>query len=202
MAKGSAKFAHRRAAADEPSIVGRIASQWKGLAICRQNEKGMPRWSSGSRASSPSCWLRSRSAWDSATSCSCLRAWAGTSIYGSARRCRVGLYNLFGSIGALIDVATVIALALLAYFVRERGPAWISPRARRGFTLRARPRALVGARLSGQCRAGEMGQRTRALRLDRLPLSLGVGTRAYFALGARRLRRAHRLGACRHASSD
>jgi hypothetical protein len=32
-----------------------------------------------------------------------------------------GLYNLFGSIGALIDVATVIALALLAYFVRERG---------------------------------------------------------------------------------
>ena len=38
--------------------------------------------------------------------------WVGSTVQG-------GLYNLFGSVGALIDVATVIALALLAYFVRE-----------------------------------------------------------------------------------
>ncbi len=38
--------------------------------------------------------------------------WVGSTVQG-------GLYNLFGSIGAVIDVATVIALALLAYFVRE-----------------------------------------------------------------------------------
>jgi hypothetical protein len=40
--------------------------------------------------------------------------WVGSTVQG-------GLYNLFGSIGAVIDVATVIALALLAYFVREHG---------------------------------------------------------------------------------
>src|SRR6187431_3273948 len=40
--------------------------------------------------------------------------WVGSTVQG-------GLYNLFGSIGAVIDVAAVIALALLAYFVREHG---------------------------------------------------------------------------------
>src|SRR5262249_36722341 len=38
--------------------------------------------------------------------------WVGSTVQG-------GLYNLFGSIGAVIDVAALIALALLAYFVRE-----------------------------------------------------------------------------------
>jgi hypothetical protein len=51
--------------------------------------------------------LPSRLGWDQ-------YLWVGSTVQG-------GLYNLFGSIGALIDVATVIALALLAYFVRERG---------------------------------------------------------------------------------
>ena len=32
-----------------------------------------------------------------------------------------GLYAMFGSIGAVLFVATVIALGLLAYFVREHG---------------------------------------------------------------------------------
>jgi hypothetical protein len=32
-----------------------------------------------------------------------------------------GLYAMFGTVGAVIDVATVIVLALLAYFVREHG---------------------------------------------------------------------------------
>jgi hypothetical protein len=40
--------------------------------------------------------------------------WVGSTVQG-------GLYNTFGSVGALIDVAAAIALALLAYFVREHG---------------------------------------------------------------------------------
>ena len=40
--------------------------------------------------------------------------WVGSTVQG-------GLYSLFGSAGAVIDIATVIALALLAYFVREHG---------------------------------------------------------------------------------
>ena len=40
--------------------------------------------------------------------------WVGSTVQG-------GLYNLFGSVGALVFVATVIALALLAYFTREHG---------------------------------------------------------------------------------
>ncbi len=39
--------------------------------------------------------------------------WVGSTVQG-------GLYNTFGSVGAVIDVAAVIALALLAYFVRKR----------------------------------------------------------------------------------
>ena len=38
--------------------------------------------------------------------------WVGSTVQG-------GLYGLFDSVGAVIEVATVIALALLAYFVRE-----------------------------------------------------------------------------------
>src|SRR5262249_54862740 len=41
-----------------------------------------------------------------------LHLWVGSTVQG-------GLYNLFGSIGAVVDFAAVIALALLAYFVRE-----------------------------------------------------------------------------------
>ena len=40
--------------------------------------------------------------------------WVGSTVQG-------GLYSAFGSIGAVIDVAAVIALGLLAYFVREHG---------------------------------------------------------------------------------
>ncbi len=38
--------------------------------------------------------------------------WVGSTVQG-------GLYSLFGSIGAVIDVLTVIALGLLTYLVRE-----------------------------------------------------------------------------------
>jgi hypothetical protein len=57
--------------------------------------------------------LPSRMGWDQ-------YLWVGSTVQG-------GLYSLFGSIGAVIDVATVIALALLAYFVHEH--------ARPGFRL-------------------------------------------------------------------
>jgi hypothetical protein len=51
--------------------------------------------------------LPARMAWDQ-------YLWVGSTVQG-------GLYATFGSVGAVIDVATVIALALLAYFVREHG---------------------------------------------------------------------------------
>ena len=51
--------------------------------------------------------LPARMAWDQ-------YLWVGSTVQG-------GLYAMFGSTGAAIDVATVIALALLAYLVREHG---------------------------------------------------------------------------------
>jgi len=51
--------------------------------------------------------LPSRLAWDQ-------YLWVGSTVQG-------GLYAMFGSVGAVIFVATVIALALLTYFVREHG---------------------------------------------------------------------------------
>jgi hypothetical protein len=64
--------------------------------------------------------LPSRLGWDQ-------YLWVGSTVQG-------GLYAAFGSVGAVIFVATVIALALLAYFTREHG--------RPGFTL-----ALIAALL-------------------------------------------------------
>ncbi len=49
--------------------------------------------------------LPSRLGWDQ-------YLWVGSTVQG-------GLYAAFGSVGAVIFVATVIALALLAYFTRE-----------------------------------------------------------------------------------
>jgi hypothetical protein len=51
--------------------------------------------------------LPSRMGWDQ-------YLWVGSTVQG-------GLYAMFGSVGAVIFVATVIALALNAYFVREHG---------------------------------------------------------------------------------
>ena len=55
--------------------------------------------------------------------------WVGSTVQG-------GLYAMFGLVGAVIFVATVIALTLLAYFVREHG--------RPGFAL-ARSAAILFA---------------------------------------------------------
>jgi hypothetical protein len=49
--------------------------------------------------------LPSRLGWDQ-------YLWVGSTVQG-------GLYAAFGTVGAVIDVAAVIALGLLAYFVRE-----------------------------------------------------------------------------------
>jgi len=51
--------------------------------------------------------LPSRLGWDQ-------YLWVGSTVQG-------GLYAMFGSVGAVIFVATVIALALKPYFVREHG---------------------------------------------------------------------------------
>ena len=51
--------------------------------------------------------LPSRLGWDQ-------YLWVGSTVQG-------GLYAAFGSVGAVIFVATVIALALLVYFTREHG---------------------------------------------------------------------------------
>jgi hypothetical protein len=51
--------------------------------------------------------LPSRMGWDQ-------YLWVGSTVQG-------GLYAAFGTVGAVIFVATVIALLLLAYFVREHG---------------------------------------------------------------------------------
>jgi hypothetical protein len=51
--------------------------------------------------------LPSRLGWDQ-------YLWVGSTVQG-------GLYAMFGSVGAVIFVATLIALALLAYFTREHG---------------------------------------------------------------------------------
>jgi hypothetical protein len=46
--------------------------------------------------------------------------WVGSTVQG-------GLYSLFGSVGAVIDVATVIALGLLTYLVREHRRPGVMP---------------------------------------------------------------------------
>ena len=51
--------------------------------------------------------LPSRMCWDQ-------YLWVGSTVQG-------GLYAMFGSVGAVIFVATVIALVLLAYLLREHG---------------------------------------------------------------------------------
>ena len=70
--------------------------------------------------------LPSRLGWDQ-------YLWVGSTVQG-------GLYAMFGSIGAVLFVATVIVLALNAYFVREHG--------RPGFKLAAAAAALFALALA------------------------------------------------------
>lgn len=119
--------------------------------------------------------------------------WVGSTVQG-------GLYSLFGSVGVVIDVATVIALGLLTYLVREHHTPGIRLCALRRASVRDWALAVVGAGLSSQCRAGEMGQRSGANRLDHVPRAVGVGPRDDLAVRALWLCRADRLGARRHAA--
>ena len=86
--------------------------------------------------------LPSRLGWDQ-------YLWVGSTVQG-------GLYALFGSVGALIGLAAIVVLFLLAYFVREHG--------RPGFGLAVIAAVLyaVGARVSRERGAGEVGHRARA----------------------------------------
>ena len=70
--------------------------------------------------------LPSRLGWDQ-------YLWVGSTVQG-------GLYAMFGSIGAVLFVATVIVLTLNAYFVREHG--------RPGFKLAAAAAALFALALA------------------------------------------------------
>ncbi len=131
--------------------------------------------------------LPARMAWDQ-------YLWVGSTVQG-------GLYAWFGSVGAMIFITAVIVLALNAYFVKEHG----RPGARlavscRAF-LRARAPVVVGARLSRQCRAREMGEWARARGLDALAGELGVGPRDHRLGGVRGLRALGRLGAGGHAAT-
>jgi len=120
--------------------------------------------------------------------------WVGSTVQG-------GLYAMFGSIGAVMFVATVIALGLNAYFVREHGRPGFGLALSAAIPVRAGAGTVVGAGLPRQCRAGEMGQRASAFRLDRVSCALGMGPRDHFARRACGLRRVDWLGAGRHLSS-
>ena len=85
-------------------------------------------------------------------------------------------------------------------FCARAWPSGFRPCACRGAALSARARAVVGVGLSGQCRAGEMGEWPGARRLDRVSCALGVGARDHRARRADWLRRAHLVHAGRHAA--
>ena len=99
--------------------------------------------------------------------------WVGSTVQG-------GLYAAFGSVGALMSIAAIVApLFILAYFVRRHQPLpVIRFRACRGpFFFPCGIRAVVGAGLSGKSRAGDMGQRSGSRRLDQISRAMGVGPR-------------------------
>ena len=119
--------------------------------------------------------------------------WVGSTVQG-------GLYSLFGSVGAVIDVLTVIALALLTYLVREHR--------RPGIRLALSAALLFATGLllwwvlvyPVNVELAQLGQRAGACRLDHLSRALGVGPRDDLAVRAVGLCRADRLGARRHAA--
>ena len=106
--------------------------------------------------------LPSRLGWDQ-------YLWVGSTVQG-------GLYALFGSVGAVIFIATVIALALNAYFTREHGRPGFA------FTLAAAvPFAasfvLWWVLVFPSMSSWRMGQRAGSRRLDQISRQLGVGPR-------------------------
>lgn len=129
--------------------------------------------------------LPSRMGWDQ-------YLWVGSTVQG-------GLYAAFGSIGAVIFVATVIVLGLHAYFVREHG--------RPGFKLALSAAALFALALvlwwvlvyPVNVELAKWVDGPVPADWDLLSRALGMGPRDHFAGGACRFRRADRRGAGRYA---
>ena len=98
--------------------------------------------------------LPARMAWDQ-------DLWVGATVQG-------GFYALSGPLGVLLQVFTIIALIVLA---RSASPPWRRRRAlhhRRRGHVRHRPPRLVDLRLSGECRARQMGERAGARTTGRI----------------------------------
>jgi hypothetical protein len=127
--------------------------------------------------------LPSRMGWDQ-------YLWVGPTVQG-------GLFAMLGSVGAVIFVATVIALGLLAYFVREHGqPGFeLALSAALLFTLALMLWVLiypVNVELAKW--VDGPGPQTGPLIAP-----AGNGATPSFVRGISRLRRASRIGSCRHA---
>ena len=114
--------------------------------------------------------------------------WVGATVQG-------GLYRTFGTFGALIDVAAIVALALNAYFTRERWLAPLPSRACLRGAVRGGAHAVVDRRVSGECGACEMGKWACAVRLGALARTLGMGARLQHAVAACGLCRTYLVGA-------
>ncbi len=119
--------------------------------------------------------------------------WVGSTVQG-------GLYSLFGSVGAVIDILTVMALALLTYLVREHRRPGVR------LALTAALLFAIGLLLwwvlvyPVNVELAKWVNGPVPFGLDDLPLALGVGPRDDLAVRVAGLRRADRLGARRHAA--
>jgi hypothetical protein len=131
--------------------------------------------------------LPSRLGWDQ-------YLWVGSTVQG-------GLYAAFGSVGAVIFVATVIALALLAYFTREhaRPGAGLALAAALLFALALVLWWVLVYPVNVELAKWVTGP---VPELDGLPLALGVGACGHRAHRARGLRRADRRRARRHPAQS
>ena len=118
--------------------------------------------------------LPARMAWDQ-------YLWVGSTVQG-------GLYALSGPLGVLIQIATVIALILLAMLLRRHGASGV-PFTIVAAAMFARPPHVVDPGLSGECRAGQMGQWAGASELGGLAVAVGRTEKRLPLLG--RARRAH-----------
>ena len=123
--------------------------------------------------------LPARMAWDQFL-------WVGSTVQG-------GLYALSGPLGVLIQIATVIALTVLAMLLRRRGASGV-PFTIVAAAMFARPPHVVDPGLSGECRARQMGQWAGASELGGLAVAVGMGPGGKWPRPARRLRGIDRFG--------
>ena len=131
--------------------------------------------------------LPSRMGWDQ-------YLWVGSTVQG-------GLYAAFGSVGAVIFVATVIALALLAYFTREHGRP--DPGSRSPPRSCSRLRSCCGGCSSIRSMSSSRnGSRAPCLTIGPPIGRAGSGDTRPSRSPNSGLRRADLFGACRHAAQS